>query len=133
MAADTHDPLYRMAQLRVIKMSAELEAALAAHPTGGVAIEILRVLRDRAAEAMVALVSADITDIKAFIKLRNEVMRYDEWFVALREIVAKGKQYDQEISREERESLLDILVQTEEGEREAIALGLVDPIEREAG
>ncbi len=128
------DPIVRLAQLRIVRLSAELEVELSDKNGGGPALEMLRRLRDRAAESLAALALADLfteNGIKAAITLQNEVKRYDEWLVWMREIIAEGKAYDQQMQQDEREELLDLLTQTEEGQQEALALGLVDDLPRD--
>lgn len=120
-----NDPLTRLAKLRIVKLSQNLEVILATKQGGDVVNEIVNRLRDRAAESMTALIVCNATDTNEVLRLQNEVIRYDEFVRTLSEIVTEGIQYDGEISREDREDLLDILSTTVEGQREAVALGLV--------
>lgn len=128
MAMDPRDQIFRLAKQRIVKLSGDLEAHLAAAPGGGIVVEILRRLQERAAESMAALVTTDFTNVKQMLVLQNEVKRYDEWFGCMRDILAEGKMYDQEFTEDDRREMLDMLVlQSEEGHRQAIALGLIEP------
>lgn len=122
----SNDPLVRLARMRIIRLSHELETQLADKHGGGVALEILRRLKDRAAESLYALAVCDTEDPKAIRILQNEVKRYDEWLEWLREIVQEGIAYDHEVDDDERNELIDLLTQTPDGQREAIALGLIN-------
>jgi hypothetical protein len=121
------DHVLRISQLRIIKLSADLEVQLSDKTGGAVAIEILRRLRDRAAESLAALAFVDLINEKdKALVLQNEVKRYDEWVEWLREIINEGVAYDQQISDQEREEMLDVLTATPEGQRQAVELGLVN-------
>lgn len=125
----SNDPVYRLAQLRVVKVSAELEVELAFVKNSGPALHILRMLRERAADSLNKLAFCQLQTRKGIeeaITLQNEVKRYDEWFGAIRQIIAEGKQVDQEISIEERQDMLDHLLGTPEGQQQAVDLGLVN-------
>lgn len=131
----SEDPIKHLAKLRVIKLSADIEAQLSQNPASGPAIEILRRLRERAAESLAGLAFLNVYDPKDRIKivtLQNEVKRYDEWLVWLREIVTEGIACEKAMTEEEREEMLDYLTSTPEGEREAIDMGLVDEVPRDA-
>jgi hypothetical protein len=128
------DPLINLtsdliAKQKIITASASLEVELSERNGGGPTIEILRVLKARAAESLVALVSVNFCDPKERVKaitLQNEVKRYDEFIGCIRDIISEGRRLDAEMNEEEREELLDVLVQTEEGRAEAVALGLIN-------
>jgi hypothetical protein len=125
------DPIEALARQRLIKISAELEVELSDLRGGGPTREITRRLKARAAESLAALAIVDLfTDkgIDAAIALQNEVKRYDEWIGWMREILNEGITYDREQSEDEREALLDLLMQRgQRGEQEAIELGLIAP------
>ncbi len=120
------DPLTRVAKLRVVRLSQELEVLLANKQGGNIVVEIVNQLRDKAAESMTALICCDVTKLSDVIRLQNECKRYDEFMDELARIAREGVAFDQEISREEREELLDYLVQTDEGQQQAMELGLLD-------
>lgn len=122
----SNDPIVRLAKLRIIKASADLEVQLSERNGGGPAIEILRRLRDRAAESLAALAICDAEDGRAIRTLQNEVKRYDEWIAWIREIISEGMAYDQEMNEAEREDMLDLLTATAEGQQQAVELGLVN-------
>lgn len=123
------DAIDRIAKLRIIKASADLEVQIAMRSGSAPTLLILRELRKRAAESLAGLAFVNLHDPKGFIEavtLQNEVKRYDEWVVWMQELISRGKEFDQEISAEDREDLLDTLVQTPEGQQEAINLGLIE-------
>jgi hypothetical protein len=123
------DPTVLLARQRIIKASADLEVELSERSGGGPTIEILRRLREAAAESLAALVYLDVHDPKDRIKIttmQNEVKRYDEWVAWLRAIIAEGVAYDREMRDAERDEMLDLLAQQPDGERQAIELGLID-------
>jgi hypothetical protein len=124
------DPLVLLAKQRIIKASADLEVQLGEKTGGGPAIEILRRLRDRAAESLAGLAVVNLFTADGrceAVVLQNEVKRYDEWIGWIRGIIAEGVAADREMHEEEREELLDVLLQSSRGEQEAIELGMIDP------
>jgi hypothetical protein len=125
------DQIVRLAKQRIVKLSIDLEIDLRTKQRGNVAIEILHRLQDRAAESLAAMAICDVTELRQLVALQNEVKRYDEWVVWLREIIAEGKAYDREMNEQDREEMLDFLSGTPEGQEQAVALGLVDPDQRE--
>lgn len=118
------DPLVRLAQQRIISLSAGLEVQLSERKGGAVAIEMLRRLKDNAATSMAALVIADAEKPADIRTLQNEVKRYDEWIGWMKEILNEGVMYDKQFTDADREELLDLLMQSGRN-AEAIALGLV--------
>lgn len=120
------DFITRVAKLRIVRLSQELEVLLAEKRGGDIVNEIVNRLRDRAAESMTALSICDATSPSAVMLLQNEVKRYDEFLGCLRDITQEGIAHDKELSREDRDDLLDILVQTTEGQQEAMDLNLLD-------
>lgn len=120
------DQITRLAKLRIVRLSQELEVLLADKKGGNIVTEIADKLRDRAAESMTALTTCDATNISAVMILQNEVKRYDEFLGELSRIARDGITFDKEFDRDDNEDLLDILVQTEEGQQEAMDLGLLD-------
>jgi hypothetical protein len=129
------DPIVRLARQRIIKLSADLEVELSSLRGGGPIKEIWHRWRDRAAESLAAMVFLNIYDPKdrmKFVTLQNEVKRYDEIVGSLRDIISEGISYDREMTIEDREEMLDVLVQSPEGQRQAIELGLVDADSRDA-
>lgn len=129
---DRTDPLFRMAKQRIVKVSADLEVQIAAVPGGGPCVEILRRLQDRAAESLAVLATADFTQVKEIVALQNEVKRYDEWLGWMRDIIHEGKAYDRQFTEDDRKELLDMLMGSEEGMQQAVELGLIDDIPRDA-
>ena len=129
------DPVLSIARQRIIKISADLEVQLAERNGSAPAIEILRRLRERAAESLSALAFLNLDDPNEIVKaktLQNEVKRYDEWLGWMKEIIAEGIAYDRDMRDEEREEMLDLLTQTQEGREQAIELGLIADIPRDS-
>jgi len=129
------DPVLSIARQRIIKISADLEVQLAERNGSAPAIEILRRLRERAAESLAALAFLNLDDPNEIVKaktLQNEVKRYDEWLGWMKEIIAEGIAYDRDMRDEEREEMLDLLTQTQEGREQAIELGLIADIPRDS-
>lgn len=125
----TEDPIFNLARLRILRLSAELEVELSGKDYAGPTIEILQRLQARAAESLQALVFCNLLTEKGrdeALTLQNEVKRYDEWFVAIKAIINEGKVIDQQLKEDEHEDTLEILTQTEEGRAEAVALGLIE-------
>jgi hypothetical protein len=127
------DPIQRLAKQRIIKLSADLEVQIATVKGGGPTVEIFRRLQDRAAESLAALAFVDITKVADVIKLQNEVKRYDEWIGWMKDILAEGKIYDRQFTEDDRAEMLEYLLGSPEGERQAIDLGLIDSGPRDPG
>lgn len=125
------DPISRLAKLRIVKLSADLEVQLAAVQGGGPCVEILRRLQDRAAESLAGLAVCDTEDPRAIRLLQNEVKRYDEWLHAMKDIIAEGKFYDRELTEDDRNDLLDLITEGAD-DREAAIYGLVDDVPQDA-
>lgn len=128
--SDQSDPVVRIAKQAIVKLSAELEAQLMTWPGGGPTVEIVRRMKDRVAESLAALAFVNLHTSEGFdqaITLQNEVKRYDEFFTFMQEIINEGIAYDREFTDDAREEMLDVLRATPEGEKQAIALGLIDP------
>lgn len=129
MKLSLRDPVLRLARQRIVRLSAEIEAELRSRQFHGPMLEILHRLRERAAESLAILAFSNLDDPAGLIEaktLQNEVKRYDEMIGLMRDILHEGRDYDSEISAEEREELADMLMMSEEGRQEAVALGLVD-------
>lgn len=124
----TADPIVSLAHARIIKASADLEVALSEGGRGGPAIEMLRRLRNKAAESLAGLATCNIftkDGRELFLSLQNEVKRYDEWVADMRAIIQEGINLDAEMKEDERMELLDILSGTSEGTEELRRLGLI--------
>jgi hypothetical protein len=123
------DPIVLLAKQRIVKASADLEVELSERNGGGPAVEMLRRLRDRAADSLAKLPFLNVYDPKdriAIVTLQNEVKRYDEWVVWMREIIIEGQVLDQEMQESERAELLDVLMEKGD-EQQARDLGLLGP------
>lgn len=123
------DPIVTLAQQRIISLSAELEASLTVRTGGNIAIELLRRLRLSAADAVAKLCVINLNTPEGIVAartLQNDVQNYDEWVTWMRDLLQEGKQLDAEMKEDERADLVAILLQSDEGRREAIGLGLID-------
>src|SRR5262245_58183215 len=123
MARPEH--VIRLAQLKLITDSAELEADITGQ-TRGYVHELYRRFRNRAAEAIAAMTYCDPDKPDELRALQNRVKVFDEFVEGVRTIINEGVNTDGEINEQEREELLDVLMQEPDGLRKAIALGLVD-------
>lgn len=129
------DPIVRLARmraLRAIRDSADIEAQLSVMQGTRPVLSILVKARDKAAQALTALAFIDVNRTHEIETLQNEVRRYDDlvrWFA---EIVAEGFEADAEITAQDREEMIDLLSQSEEGMKEAEQLGLIDPVPHDA-
>lgn len=123
----TEGPVLRLAQRRVIAASADIEAQLSVREGCRPVLIMLVTARQEAAEAMAELATIDLTaPISEIRRLQNEVRRFDDLMTWLRALVARGFEYDHEISEQERDELAAALSATPEGEAEAIELGLIE-------
>jgi hypothetical protein len=120
------DQIDRLAMLRIIKATHDIELQLVQRQGFAPILEIMRRLRLRAAESLASLAFVDAEDPKAIRVLQNEVKRYDEYVEWLRDITSEGVRFGEEMDAKERDELLDILTQTPEGTRQAIEWGLLD-------
>lgn len=128
------DPIHRLARARIIKLSAEIEAELIRRGNSPT-LEVVKRLQERAAESLSALAFVNIHEPQGkiqFLTLQNEVKRYDEFIQAIGNIISEGVTYDNEMTMEEREELVDILMETKDGVSQAVELGLIDLEQKDA-
>lgn len=127
------DHIIRLADLKLIRDGAELEAELSTKAPGWF-ITIHRRMRNKAAEAIAALAAnvdpSKPDDIRA---LQVIVRVYDEWVEQIRRFVAEGMNLQQRMTDEEHEEALEIIGQFVDREEDAIAAGIVDPSHAETG
>lgn len=121
-----HDPLVLLARHRTVAAYIEIERQLTDKPGNSSILLILDTFRDRAAESMVALTIVDPNDAEKIRTLQNDVMKYDEVFKETQKIIAKGRSDIAEIRHTERDEMIDLLMETEEGRQEAIEMGIID-------
>ena len=129
------DPIVHLARKRVVKACYDLEVQIASVKGGGPCVEIVRRLEDRAAESMAAITMLNIydpIDQLKYVTLQNEIKRYDEWVCAMRDIIMEGKIYDREFDEQDREEMLDVLLKSPGGHQQAVDMGLVDDVPRDA-
>lgn len=125
------DPILLLAEQRIISASAQLEVELSSRSGFRPTLEILRVLRKRAATSLAELATADLFSSEGrrqAVAHQNEVKRYDEWFVAMQALIAEGQALDAQMMEDERQEIIDTLSTSEEGQQELLELGLRDPL-----
>lgn len=123
------EPVTRLAMLRMISASADIEAQLMNNQGTRPIVIMLSRARTEAAVALAQLATvarADAANIDVIRSLQDTVTRYDDLVRWLREIVASGFDCDQEITHEEREEMIEMLTRTPEGQEEAQELGLIE-------
>lgn len=126
------DPIFRLALQRAVQDSADVEAQLSIVSGCRPVVAILLKARAEAAEAGVALSTADAEDPKLIRTLQNLIIRFDDLVRWLREIVQSGFDADQEISSDDREELTNLLSpHSPEGEQ-VTQFGLADGVPRDA-
>jgi len=112
MARPEH--IIRLAQQKLIRDSMELEADITGN-TPSYVHEIYRRIRKIAAEAIAAMTSCDPDKPDELRALQNHVKLYDEFVAVVRAIVNEGVSLDGQINEQEREELLDVLMQEPDG------------------
>lgn len=120
------DPILRLAQQRMVAASADIEAQLSIQSGTRPVLMVLLRARNEAAAALARLACGQNLEMEKLREIQNEVWRYDslvEWF---RKIVSDGYEYDQQITAEDQEEMVDLLTRTPEGEQEAIEMGLIE-------
>jgi hypothetical protein len=131
------DPVIKLALLRDIDDSRELERQLGNIQGGRPIVSIYRRLREKAADALAAMVFLNIMKepaqvVRDLMALQAEVKRFDDFIGELRAMIARGDQAVQQLQGTEQDELLDILAATPGGEETAIRLGLVDEVPNDA-
>ena len=121
------DPIVRLAKLRLISDSADIEAQLNNTQGCRPILSVLVKARNEAAGALAGLAFIDAGKPEDVRDLQNIVIRYDDLIKWFKSIIDDGLEYDREITAEDREEMIDLLSQTLEGQREAEELGLVSP------
>jgi hypothetical protein len=119
------EPLEAIAVAQMFAISMELETQLAA--TNGLrpVMAMLQLAKIEAAAALVALVNIPPTEGERIREKQYEVRRFEQLCDWIKQVIQKGLEADKLLTEKEREELLDILVETEEGEEDAVEMGLV--------
>lgn len=122
------DPLVELGigQLRKISIAADIDFQFFERAGFRPVVAILEKAKAEAAEAVAGLCVVDVNKPEDIRKLQNITARYDELVRWIKELISEGAEAERETTDKEREELLDILMETPEGEREAISLGLVE-------
>ncbi|MET4187611.1 hypothetical protein ABIB86_000440 [Bradyrhizobium sp. JR1.7] len=113
----------RLAVLRAIERSAELQVQLDKSAGLRPMVTILSKAREQAALAMNSLVYADPADVTLIRGYQNEVRRYDDLVAWCQEIINEGIEADRRIDEAERIEFSNLLLSPEVAE-EARALGV---------
>jgi len=120
------DPIQRLAALRFARIYADLELQFSTRAGGQPVLAILKLAQERAAESLAALAFVDARNVNDILTLQNEVKRYDEFIGWVRELVQQGKIAESQITEEEREEILDIVLAQPEGQPAAVETGLIE-------
>jgi hypothetical protein len=122
------DPIVRLATLNLIKASVEIEAEISRKVPGWF-LEVYIRFRDRAAENLAALAFVEADKIEDVRALQNRVKFFDEFVTEVRSIVNEGLTADREFSEEDRQEILDNIMNQDEGERASLeaATGQIQP------
>jgi hypothetical protein len=121
------DPIAALAELKLIKDSAELEAEISSLAPGWF-VHVYRRLRGKAAEALAAIALVDREhEAKEFREFQARVRAYDVFMQEVRGFINEGINADQQMTEKERQEVLDILMdQGSDGQSVAVDLGLID-------
>lgn len=99
---------------RAIDVMVQLEKGTAERPV----LWLLVHARDRAAKAMLLFIDVDPTDSEAIRKLQNEIRIYDGLVEDTRDMLARGRQADHEISELDRATMQDLMLTMSEEDRQ---------------
>ena len=102
------DAVERAAQLRAVRLSAEIEVALEGNSNGPL-LYLLDKGRERCAEAIAKLIEVHPTDEKNITALQVEIACFRRICDWLFEAVTEGAEADTELSAEARDDLRDVL------------------------
>ncbi len=113
----------RLADLRAIARSAELEIQFDKQAGLSPMLAVLVKARNQAALAMNSLVYADPADVTLIRGYQNEVRRYDDLVAWCQEIFNEGNEADARITEDDRAELSNLILSPEIA-AEARALGV---------
>ena len=108
------DPVETLAMERVVRASAEIEAALI--DKGNPLCHILKRARKEAAAAIRDLVDADPSDPDKIRAIQNKVLRFDDLVRWLQAIVKEGIENNKNLSAAERDEFADMIAYRPEGD-----------------
>lgn len=111
---------------QVIMASVEIEAEIKSKKGTGPTIEIWRRWRRNAQDSLAQLVTLNVFDPHDHILIathQNEVKRYVEYAMALRDIFHEGVIEERDLTQQERRDLIAIIKGMPEEERAMIDLG----------
>lgn len=107
------DPVETLAMERVVRASAEIEAALVSK--NNPLCHVLVRARKEASAAMSQLVDANADDVAKIRGLQNKVLRFDDLIRWLQDIVKEGIENNKRLSVSERDELADMISFEPEG------------------
>jgi hypothetical protein len=119
------NPLETLAVAQMFAISMELETQLAATRGYRPVLAMLQLAKNEAAASLVALVNIAPTEAERIRDQQYEVKRFEKLCGWIKDVIEQGREADALLSEKEREELLDLLVETEEGEDDAVEMGLV--------
>lgn len=103
------DAIERLALNRAVQISAELEVQLDKNPKTQPLIAVLSLAKEQAALAMRGLVMVDPNETKQVREFQNEVRRYDDLVLWMRQLIVEGKEADRRIAEMDREEFEDLI------------------------
>lgn len=125
MARPEH--VFRIAQLKLIRDSAELEAEISTKAPGWF-FTVYKRFRDAAADSITGLAFVEPNNTGAIEALQLDIKVYDRFIEEVRAFINEGIHLDRKTTDEDRDEVLDILMaQGPEGAETAVQLGLIDP------
>ena len=125
MARPEH--VIRLAQLKLIRDGAELEAEITSR-FPGYYMTLYRRFRDAAAESIAGLVYIDPEDAPSIAALQRDVKVFDRFVEETQAFIDEGRNLDQHTSDQDRQEVIDMLLSAgPDGEQQAVDLGLIDP------
>lgn len=129
------DPVETLAMERVVRASAEIEAALISK--NNPMCHILARARKEASAAMCELIDASAEDFGKIRTLQNKVLRFDDLIRWLQDIVKEGIENNKRLSVSERDEYADMIAYEPEGpnafdDDEANEAGIMERVRHDA-
>lgn len=106
--------------------AADIEAQLVIESGHRPILLMIQMAKREAANAMSALVEVDPFETRKIQRLQNEVRRFTDLCCWLQDVIRAGREAEEQITREDRDEMIEILAETPEGQRELINLGLLE-------
>lgn len=90
--------IYKLALRRDVELSAKVEVELTSTLRSEPLLVVLNAAKERAADALAALVHVDSADQAAIRKLQNEVRRFDDLVKWLHELLIAGPEAERQLN-----------------------------------